>query len=587
MKSPRELLEALVAPLILELGGETAPAGPYVKACTDPKFGDFQTNAALVLGKGLKKNPRDVATDLVTRLGSPDFIDAPEIAGPGLINFRLKTEYLNVQIQARATDAKLGIESATPPRTILVDYSSPNVAKELHVGHIRSTILGNAISRLQTYLGHTVIRDNHIGDWGTQFGKVILGYKKFGDANLLETDALAHLEDLYQRINEAGKTDPAIAEAARLELVKLQKGDSENVALWRKFVEVSKAAMHQLYRRLDVSFDHEHGESFYNDLLAGVVEDLQAKGIARESQGAIAIFSDGTLEPKLDPFMASHKETGEFKDSPFLIMKQDEGFLYATTDLATLKYREETFHADQIIYVTDGRQQQHFQQLFAVARRWGYTQRLDHVWFGAILGEDKKPIKTREGKPIKLRALLDEAEERAAKIIAEKRPDFSPEKQKELARVVGLGALKYADLCQSRNLDYVFSWEKLLAFDGNTAPYLQYAYVRVASIFRKASVEISSVAGPLHLTEPAEIALAKKLLEFSDTLAVSAEEARPHYLCNYLYDVATSFSRFFEHCPVVQSDEPIRTSRLTLCRLTAATLKEGLHLLGIETVEEM
>jgi arginyl-tRNA synthetase len=567
--------------------GAVLPDAPCVKVCADDKFGDFQTSLALQLAKPLKRKPPEVAQQLVAALGPLDFTQSIEIAGPGLINFRLKPEALAEQIAARAVDPRLGLESAAKPQKIVLDYSSPNVAKELHVGHIRSTILGGALARLLAFLGHEVIRDNHIGDWGTQFGKVILGYKRLGNSALLESDPLAHLEDIYQQINEAGKTDPEIAEAARLELVKLQKGDPENFALWQKFVEVSKAAMHRLYERLDVDFDHEHGESFYNDMLDGVVTELVAKGIARESRGAIAIFSDGSVEPKVDPFKASHKETGEFQDSPFLIKKQDEGFLYATTDLATLKYRVGEFHADRMIYVTDGRQQQHFQQLFAVARRWGYMQRLDHVWFGAILGEDKKPIKTREGKPIKLRALLDEAEERALKIIQEKRPDFAPEKQRELARVVGLGALKYADLSQNRNLDYVFNWDKLLAFDGNTAPYLQYAYVRVASIFRKAGVDPATVSGPVILSEPAELALAKKLLELGDTLAIAAEECRPHYLCNYLYEVATSFSRFFEHCPVVQSDEPVRTSRLTLCRLTAATLKQGLHLLGIETVEEM
>jgi arginyl-tRNA synthetase len=367
--------------------------------------------------------------------------------------------------------------------------------------------------------------------------------------------------------------------------VLLQQGDAKNRELWQQFRDYSIAALEVIYQRLGVQFDHTLGESFYNDALPGVVAELEKLGIARESEGAVAIFSDGKLPQKEDPFLVS--ENGEFRDNPLLIRKSDGGFNYATTDLATLKYRRDEFHAQRVLYVVDGRQQMHFRQLFAAAQRWGFdTMALEHVWFGTILGPDKKPFKSREGENVKFRALLDEAEERAGKLIAEKRSDLGEHERMALARIVGLGALKYADLAQNRNLDYVFSWEKLLAFDGNTAPYLQNAYVRIRAIFRKAGLEEAPKAKVI-LTESAELALSRKLLDFADSLLLAAEECRPHYLCNYLFELATAFHKFYEACPVLIAEPEVRDSRLVLCDLTARTLHQGLYLMGINVVEQM
>jgi arginyl-tRNA synthetase len=585
MNSPRQDIESHVAAIGARLLGSQLLPGPYVKPAADPRHGDFQTNLAMSHAKALGRNPRELAQEIANALGETDVFFKPELAGPGFINFRLKPDYCSRQVAGRYRDPRLGIPPVDAPSTLLFDFSGPNIAKEMHVGHIRSTILGDTLARLYRFLGHRVITDNHLGDWGTQFGMVIVGYKRGGNEEALKNDPFGHLESLYKAVQEETKTKPETLEEARRELLKLQQGDPENNALWKKFIDLSLAAIDRIYQRLDVTFDHTLGESFYNDRLSGVVQELVKKGIARESEGAVAVFSDHTLPEKEDSLLVTEKG-GAYRDNPFLIQKSDGAFLYGTTDLATVQYRVEHFRADTAVYVTDARQQMHFNQLFATVKRWGLPIRLEHVWFGAILGEDKKPLKTREGKPIKLKALLDEAEERALKIVAEKRPDFSPEKQKELARIVGLGALKYADLCQNRNLDYVFNWEKLLAFDGNTAPYLQYAYVRIRSIFRKGNVSVPEIS-TLLLSDDAEVGLAKKLLDFSDTVALAAAEYRPHYLCIYLFELATAFSKFFENCPVLKAEGETKNSRLVLCSLTASTLKQGLGLLGIEVVEEM
>jgi arginyl-tRNA synthetase len=467
----------------------------------------------------------------------------------------------------------------------VIDYSGPNIAKEMHVGHLRSTVLGDALARLYLFLGHTVIADNHLGDWGTAFGMILYGYKRDGNSEQLQLDPFGHLEAIYRRVQEEAKADDAAREAAKRELVLLQQGDAANRRLWEQFRNYSLAALDVIYQRLGVQFDYTLGESFYNDALPGIVKELQERGIARESEGAVAIFSDGKLPPKEDAFLVA--EDGGFRDNPLLIQKSDGGFNYATTDLATLRYRHDHFHADRIIYVVDGRQQMHFRQLFAAARRWGYAgMKLEHVWFGTILGPDKKPLKSREGENVKLRSLVAEAEERAVKIIAEKRPELAEHERAALARVVGLGALKYADLAQNRNLDYVFNWEKLLAFDGNTAPYVQNAFVRIRAIFRKAGLKEASPA-KVFLTEPAELALARKLLNFADSIQLAAAEYRPHFLCLYLFELATNFHHFYEACPVLAAEPAVRDSRLVVCDLTARTLRQGLYLLGIDVVEQM
>jgi arginyl-tRNA synthetase len=641
MNTPRQELEQRVASAVSKLIAPAPPA-PYVRPCLDPQHGDFQTNVAMVHAKAMKKNPVEMAGQLAEVIFVRDIAEKPAIAGPGFLNFRLKPEYIAEQVTLRLADERLGIPAAAEPETIVIDYSSPNIAKEMHVGHLRSTILGDALARIFSFLGHRVIADNHLGDWGTGFGMILLGYKREGNPDLLKADPFGHLEGIYKKIQaqikseekaywdkvyeEAQRTLPADnaqhAEAmkradeavksfdsltnvaAKAELVKLQQGDAENRRLWEEFRKFSLEALDVVYQRLGVQFDYTNGESFYNEMLPRVVEDLLARFIARESKGAVAIFSDGQTPPKDDPFLVS--EGGEFRDNPLIVRKSDGGFNYATTDLATLAYRHEEFKANRSIYVVDGRQQMHFRQIFAAAKRWGYDDmKLEHVWFGTILGPDKKPMKTKEGDNVKLKALLDEAEARAAKILEEKlsaqqarleekagdvpsetRIEMAEHQRVALARIVGLGALKYADLAQNRNLDYVFNWDKLLAFDGNTAPYVQNAYVRIRAIFRKAGLTEAPQAKTT-LVEPAELALAAKLLDFADSITLAAEEYRPHYLCQYLFELATLFHKFYESCPVLPAADDLRASRLVLCDLTGRTLRQGLQLLGIGVMEQM
>jgi arginyl-tRNA synthetase len=603
MNTPRQELEARVAAAVAKLFSPAPPA-PYVRPCPSPAHGDFQTNIALVQGKQAKANPVDLAKKLAEVIDLEGVAVKPEIAGPGFLNFRLKPEYLAQQVTARSKHDRLGVTLVAAPETIVIDYSGPNIAKEMHVGHLRSTILGDALARIYCFIGHKVIADNHIGDWGTGFGMILLGYKREGDPDKLRQDPFGHLEAIYQKINLEAKSDETIRKAAKAELVLLQQGDAKNRELWEQFRKFSLEALDVIYQRLGVQFDYTLGESFYNDALPAVVDDLLKRFIARDSEGAVAIFSSGKLPPKEDPFLVSEGEG--FRDNPLLVRKSDGGFNYATTDFATIKYRHEQFKAQRVVYVVDGRQQMHFRQLFDASKRWGFDDmKLEHVWFGTILGPDKKPMKTKEGDNIKLKTLLAEAEERAAKIIedkliaqqaridekagevtAENRLEMAAHQKTALARVVGLGALKYADLAQNRNLDYVFSWDKLLAFDGNTAPYVQNAYVRIRAIFRKAGLEQAPNA-VVNLAESAELALGRKLLDFADSVMIAAEEYRPHYLCLYLFELATLFHKFYESCPVLSAADDVRESRLVLCDLTARTLRQGLNLLGIGTVEQM
>ena len=422
MNTPRQEMEARVAQAVQKLFSPAPPA-PYVRPCPDARHGDFQTNAALVQAKEAKANPRELAVKLSETLEIDDIAEKPEIAGPGFLNFRLKPDYLARQIVERWNDDRLGVSSAANPETMVIDYSGPNIAKEMHVGHLRSTVLGDALARLYCFLGHKVIADNHIGDWGTGFGMILFGYKRDGDPEKLKQDPFGHLEEIYQRIRAEAKTDEAVNDAAKRELVLLQQGDAENRELWEQFQKYSLEALDVIYQRLGVQFDYTLGESFYNDALPGIVTDWLKQGLARESEGAVGIFSDGKLAQKDDPFLVS--KDGQFVDNPLLIRKSDGGFNYATTDLATIRYRHDHFHAKRVVYVVDGRQQMHFRQLFDAARRWGYdNMTLEHVWFGTILGPDKKPFKTREGGTVKLKSLVAEAEERAGKIIAEKRPEL-------------------------------------------------------------------------------------------------------------------------------------------------------------------
>jgi arginyl-tRNA synthetase len=552
-------------------------ASVLVRPCPDPRFGDYQSNSLMSLAKERKMNPRQLATDVLAKLDVSDTCEKVEIAGAGFLNFRLKASAVGDAVAAAARGEHLFFSKAAQPRTVVIDFSSPNVAKPMHVGHIRSTILGDSLARVLRLLGHKVVTDNHIGDWGTQFGMLLVGWKKHLDRAALDRDAIAEMERLYKAVNAACKETPSVLEEARLELVKLQRGDEENLRIWREMIALSQVQFDTIYTRLGVKFDHTLGESFYNPQLQGVVEDVKARGLARESEGAIAIFFD---------------DVPQLKDKPALVQKSDGGFNYTTTDLATLQYRLATWNPQEIIYVTDGRQQLHFTQLFTAFRRWRpeANVKLAHVWFGSILGEDGKPFKTRSGDTVKLADLLDEAEERALKVVTEKNAELLESTRKEIARVVGIGSVKYADLLPNRQSDYVFSWEKMLSLQGNTAPYLQYAYTRIRSIFRKGGEETSNIehrTSNIELRAPEEIALAKHLLTFGITLEAVAEDYRPNFLCNYLYDLAGHFARFYEACPVLKAEGVERTTRLMLCDVTARVLKQGLDALGIEVLEQM
>ncbi len=596
MSLPHKQIEYRLHQVVRDVLPDADVSMVLVRPCPDPKFGDYQSNALMSLAKARKMNPRQLAADVVAKLDVSDICEKVEIAGAGFLNFRLKPNVFAQTLIAVIRGEHLFFQKAEQSRTVVVDFSSPNVAKPMHVGHIRSTILGDSLARVQRLLGHRVITDNHIGDWGTQFGMLLVGWKTLLDRAALEHEPLAEMERIYKAVSakcdpEKPGYDSATHEAARGELVKLQQGDAENLTIWREMIRLSQKQFDEIYGRLGVKFDQTLGESFYNPRLQQVVDELMAKAIARESEGAKCVFSDGSLPPKDDPFLIQRE--GEWQPNPQLIQKRDGGFNYTTTDLATLAYRLDTWNPQEIVYVTDGRQQLHFRQLFATFRRrhpeLSGKVKLAHVWFGSILGDDGKPLKTRSGENVKLSELLDEAEERAFKLVSEKNPDLPEAQRREIARVVGIGAVKYADLLPNRQSDYMFSWDKMLALNGNTAPYLQYAYARIRSIFRKSGEksEVSSQKSEISLNAREEIALARHLLNFGLTLEAVADEYRPNFLCNYLYELAGLFTSFYENCPVLKSEGNTRNSRLALCELTGRVLKEGLGVLGIETLEQM
>lgn len=586
---PHKQIETRLQQAVREILPDADVSAVLVRPCPDPKFGDYQSNALMSLAKARKLNPRQLATDVLAKLDVSVWCVKVEIAGAGFLNFHLKPAAISDALLSAARGEHLFFEKSSAPRTVVVDFSSPNVAKPMHVGHIRSTGIGDALQRLLRLLGHQVITDNHIGDWGTQFGLLILGWKRILDQSALDRDAFAELERLYKAINVQCEANPELREEAKRELVKLQAGDAENVSIWREMIRLSQVQFDTIYGRLGVKFDQSLGESFYNPQLAGVVADLLARGIARESEGAVGVFSDGSLPPKEDPFLVNRD--GEWVADPALVRKSDGGFNYTTTDLATIDYRLKTWSPAEIVYVVDDRQSGHFKKLFATFARWqpeiAKKVKLIHIGFGKIMGEDGKPFKTRSGDTVKLGDLLDEAEARALKIVSDKSPDLSEAQRREIARVIGLGAVKYADLLPNRQSDYMFSWEKMLALSGNTAPYLQYAYARIRSIFRKAGSEVQAPSSELQVVTPEELALAKHLLNFGLVLEAAADEYRPNFICNYLYELAGKFTSFYENCPVLKAEPTERASRLVLCDLTARTLKQGLAVLGIETLDQM
>jgi arginyl-tRNA synthetase len=547
-------------------------ADPMLTVSQNDKFGDYQSNAAMSLAKqvaektGQKTNPRQVAEQIKAKLDLGAIAQEVSIAGPGFINVRLDPKWLAEQARVIARDERLGIPLVSSPQKVVVDYSGPNIAKELHVGHLRSTILGDAASRILEFRGDEVIRQNHLGDWGTQFGMLITHLKSQGAQNTEITD----LEAFYVAAKKRFDDEPAFADEARATVVRLQSGGDEERRLWQRMVDQTRQHYQAIYQRLDIKLrpEHERGESFYNDRLSAVVSDLKAAGIARETEGAIGVFVEGY-------------------ENPLLIQKSGGGYLYGTTDLAALRYRVEVLGAKRIIYFVDARQSQHFQQVFATARKagWATDVSLEHASFGTMLGDDGKPFKSRTGGVVKLKDLLDEAHERAFKLVTDKNSDLPEEQRQRIAEAVGIGAMKYFDLSKDRTSDYVFSFDAMLSLEGNTAPYLQYAYARIKAIFRKAG----SVAAPerIEFASPHEIALLKHVLRMGEILDLVARELKPHHLTNYLYELAGKFSSFYENCPVIQSEEPVRTSRLVLCDVTARTLARGLDLLGIEHPEQM
>jgi arginyl-tRNA synthetase len=559
----KKLSEALAKAGLLN-AGELTPA-------TDSRFGDYQTNAALVLGKQRGENPRNLAEKILAQLGVGDLCEPPAVAGAGFINFTLRADAVAKKAGEVLRDERLGVAQAKSTRRIVIDFGSPNVAKPMHVGHIRSTVLGDALARIAQFLGHEVIRDNHIGDWGTQFGMVIYGWKNLLDRQALQRNPLAEIVRIYKETNERATSDPQVREACRQELVKLQAGDRENSDIWNECVAFSMQDFEHVYELLDVHYDTQCGESFYNDRLDGVVERLLKAGIAEISEGAVCVF---------------FRDNPELADKPCIIRKRDGGFNYATTDLATVDYRINDLKADAIWYVVGAPQILHFKQIFEIARREGYTADLRHITFGSILGEDRKLMKTRSGENVPLRDLLEEACRRARNIIEEKNPSLGEDERIDIAEKIGIGAVKYFDLSQYRMTDYVFSWEKMLSLQGNTAPYLQNAYVRIRSIFRKAG-ESAPKMDQLILGDPAEINLAKRLCQFAEIVPQVLNDFRPNILANYLFGLANSFHTFYEACPVLKSQESARSSRLALCDLSGRVLECGLDLLGIKVPEKM
>ncbi len=579
------LLSAKLAEALHSVLGNDLPENfrPVVTPSQDLRFGDYQSNAAMMLAKQARVNPRSLAIRLAEVLGETPVATA-DVAGPGFINFRVKPSYYALAAAAMLQDERLGVAKTDAPKTIVIDFSAPNVAKPMHVGHIRSTIIGDTLGRLARFMGHTVITDNHIGDWGTQFGMILWGWKNILKQDDLETNPIEALLSVYKKVNALCKEKPELLSACKEELVKLQSGDEDNLRIWNRCIAVTKTGLEKIYDQLDIHFDYWLGESAYNDALAPLVKDLLSQGIARESDGAVCVFSDGFHRPQDDPFLV--QKDGEWQPVPAIIRKADGGFLYATTDLATLDYRIKNFKADSIWYVVGAPQDKHFKQIFDIERMRGVSGDFRHVAFGSILGKDRRPFKTRSGDTVSLQDVIDEAVDRAAKVVEEKSPEMPADEKARVAKVVGVGAIKFAELSQNRLSDYIFDWDKMLALTGDTAPYLQNSYVRVRSIFRKIE-GVFHAPEQLKLTHDAEIHLARLLVRYAEVVPSTLEDCRPNLLASYLHDLAKAFHSFYEACPVLRSEGAARASRLALCELTARVLKQGMGLLGIDMVDRM
>jgi arginyl-tRNA synthetase len=575
MADPGVLLSDRVRAALATMGPEAAAADPSVRPS---KVADYQVNAAFELAKALKRNPREVAAELVAALDLDDLCSGVEVAGPGYINLTLRDDHIAAEVLAVLGDERLGVRPATAPERVVVDYSAPNVAKEMHVGHLRSTVIGDAVVRLLGSLGHTTIRQNHLGDWGTPFGMLIEHIGDIGEEEAANELSIGDLDTFYRAARVKFDADPAFAERARARVVELQAGDAQSLELWRLLVAESTRYFSSVYERLGVTLSNDDyaGESHYNDALAEVVDELRDKGLLVTDAGAECVFPPGFLGREGEP-------------QPVIVRKTDGGYGYAATDLAAIRHRLVDLDATWILYVVGAPQATHLQQIFAIAGMAGWMvppARAEHVAFGSVLGPDGKVFRTREGGTVKLSDLLDDAVARAAAVVAEKSPHLSDEEQASVARAVGIGAVKYADLSSDRIKDYTFDWDRMLALTGNTAPYLQYAHARIRSILRNAGDPPPSTEPPV-LTEAAERDLALSILAFDGAVHAAADRLHPHRLCTYLFDLASTFTTFYESCPVLKSDEPVRSSRLTLCRATAEVLSSGLGLLGIDAPQRI
>ncbi len=584
MNSTQEQLKVkLQQAMAAALGAEYADADPILATTNNPKFGDYQSNVALPLAKKLGQQPRAIAQSIVDKLDVADICEPPEIAGPGFINLRLKTSYLEGQINATAADFRLGVEKAKHPQREIVDFSSPNIAKEMHVGHLRSTIIGDSIARILEFKGHDVLRLNHVGDWGTQFGMLITYLREVCPQALTTANALniGDLVTFYKQAKKRFDEDEVFQETARQEVVRLQAGAEDTIHAWKLLCEQSRQEFQVIYDLLDIQLQ-QRGESFYNPLLPAVVSDLDKAGLLEESEGAKVVFLEGFTNKEGQPL-------------PLIVQKSNGGYNYATTDLAALRHRIEQESAKRIIYVTDSGQSGHFAGVFQVARRAGWIPNdveVVHVPFGLVLGEDGKKFKTRSGDTVRLRDLLDEAVSRARRDLEVRLKEEGRTETEEfinhVAEVVGISAVKYADLSQNRTTDYKFSFDRMLSLKGNTAPYMLYAYVRTQGIARSGNIDFTQLeSGKISLQEETEFTLAKHLLQLDAVISEVEQELLPNRLCDYLYQLSDKFNKFYENCPVLKSEEPVRTSRLALCDLTARTLKLGLSLLGIQVLERM
>jgi arginyl-tRNA synthetase len=570
--------------LIAAFGPDLAGTDPMLVPTSNPKFGDYQANLAMSLAKPLQENPRAIATQIVAKLDLSDLCEPPEIAGPGFINLRFKTQYLEDQLRAMQADPRLGVAPVAHPQTVIVDFSSPNIAKEMHVGHLRSTIIGDSLARVQEFMGHQVLRLNHVGDWGTQFGMLIT-HLKDACPEALTPGAAVDIGDLvtfYKQAKQRFDTDDDFKTRSREAVVDLQSGEATATTAWKALCEQSRQAFQTLYDRLDITIQ-ERGESFYNPLLADVVQDLDSLGLLVENQGARVVFADGFTNKDGDPL-------------PLIIQKTDGGYNYATTDLAAIRYRTQQDGAERVLYVVDAGQGNHFAQVFQVAAKAGWIPsnvELTHVPFGVVQGEDGKKFKTRSGDTVRLKDLLDEAVSRAridleTRLQTEQRAETEDFIQ-DAAEAVGIGSVKYADLSQNRTSNYIFSFDKMLALQGNTAPYMLYAYVRVQGISRKGDIDFAHLPAEarIYLADDTEFALARHLLQLDEVIGEVAQDLYPNRLCQYLFELSQKFNQFYDRCSVLQAAEPQRTSRLLLCDLTAKTLKLGLSLLGIRVLERM